>query len=31
VAELGIAAEIEKVTRMEDILRFEILMTPGGD
>jgi len=29
VKELGVNAEIEKVTSIEDILKFEILMTPG--
>jgi small redox-active disulfide protein 2 len=26
---LGIAAEIEKVTEIKEILKFQILMTPG--
>ncbi len=29
VQELGIEAEIEKVTEIKDILEFHILMTPG--
>lgn len=29
VQELGIGAEIEKVTEIQDILKFQILMTPG--
>jgi len=29
VKELGLNAEIEKVTGIEDILRFEILLPPG--
>ena len=29
VAELGVNAEIEKVTGIQDILKFEILMMPG--
>lgn len=29
VQELGIDAEIEKVTHIEDIMKFQILMTPG--
>ena len=29
VAELGLQAEIEKVTGLQDILKFEILMLPG--
>ena len=29
VKELGLNAEIEKVTGIQDILKFEILMTPG--
>jgi small redox-active disulfide protein 2 len=29
VKELGLDAEIEKVTGIQDILQFEILMTPG--
>jgi small redox-active disulfide protein 2 len=29
VRELGLKAEIEKVTGIQDILKFEILMTPG--
>ncbi len=29
VKELGLDAEIEKVTGIQDILKFEILMTPG--
>ncbi len=29
VKELGLNAEIEKVTAIQDILKFEILMTPG--
>jgi len=29
VQELGIQAEIEKVTEIHDIIRFQILMTPG--
>ncbi len=29
VKELGLNAEIEKVTGIEDILKFQILMTPG--
>ena len=29
VRELGLDAEIEKVTGIQDILKFEILMTPG--
>jgi small redox-active disulfide protein 2 len=27
--ELGIEAQIEKVTEIQDILKFQILMTPG--
>jgi small redox-active disulfide protein 2 len=29
VKELGLNAEIEKLTGIQDILKFEILMTPG--
>ncbi len=29
VKELGLDAEVEKVTGIQDILKFEILMTPG--
>lgn len=29
VKELGLNAEIEKVTGIQDILKFQILMTPG--
>lgn len=29
VKELGLNAEIEKVTGIQDILKFKILMTPG--
>jgi small redox-active disulfide protein 2 len=29
VNELGLVAEIEKVTGIQDILKFQILMTPG--
>ncbi len=29
VQELGVDAQIEKVTRIEDIVNFKILMTPG--
>ncbi len=29
VADLGLAAEIEKVTEIKEILKFQILMTPG--
>lgn len=29
VQELGIQAEIEKVTEIQDIISFHILMTPG--
>ncbi len=29
IKELGLDAEIEKVTGIQDILKFEILMTPG--
>jgi small redox-active disulfide protein 2 len=29
VQELGIAVEIEKVTEVQDIIKFQILMTPG--
>ncbi|NLT66403.1 MAG: thioredoxin family protein [Acidobacteria bacterium] len=29
VRELGLNAEIEKVTGIQEILKFEILMTPG--
>ncbi len=29
VKELGLNAEIEKVTGIQEILKFEILMTPG--
>ncbi len=29
VQELGIQAEIEKVTQIRDIMKFQILMTPG--
>jgi small redox-active disulfide protein 2 len=29
VQELGIEAHIEKVTEIQDIIKFQILMTPG--
>jgi small redox-active disulfide protein 2 len=29
VQELGIEVEIEKVTEIQDIIKFQILMTPG--
>ena len=29
VKELGLEAQVEKVTGIEDILKFQILMTPG--
>jgi small redox-active disulfide protein 2 len=29
VKELGLPAEIEKVTEIEEIMKFQILMTPG--
>lgn len=29
VQEQGLRAEIEKVTEIQDILKFQILMTPG--
>jgi small redox-active disulfide protein 2 len=29
VKELGLQAEVEKVTDIQDILKFQILMTPG--
>ena len=29
VQELGLRAEIEKVTEIQDIMKFQILMTPG--
>jgi small redox-active disulfide protein 2 len=29
VKELGLEAEVEKVTDIQDILKFQILMTPG--
>jgi small redox-active disulfide protein 2 len=29
VKELGLTAEVEKVTAIQDILKFQILMTPG--
>jgi small redox-active disulfide protein 2 len=29
VKELGLEAHVEKVTSIEDILKFQILMTPG--
>ncbi len=29
VQELGLDAEIEKVTGIQDIMKFQILMTPG--
>jgi small redox-active disulfide protein 2 len=29
VRELGLPAEIEKVTEIRDIMKFQILMTPG--
>lgn len=29
VQELGLEAQIEKVTEIQDIIKFQILMTPG--
>jgi small redox-active disulfide protein 2 len=29
VKELGLTAEVEKVTAIQDILKFQILLTPG--
>jgi len=29
VQDLGIKAEVEKITEVKDIIRFQILMTPG--
>jgi small redox-active disulfide protein 2 len=29
VQELGIEAEVQKVTEIQDIIKFHILMTPG--
>jgi small redox-active disulfide protein 2 len=29
VKELGLEAQVEKVTNIQDILKFQILMTPG--
>ena len=29
LGDLGIEAEIEKVTEIQDIIKFQILMTPG--
>jgi len=29
VRELGLSTEIEKVTAIQDIMKFQILMTPG--
>jgi small redox-active disulfide protein 2 len=29
VRELGLRTEVEKVTEIKDIMRFQILMTPG--
>jgi small redox-active disulfide protein 2 len=29
LAELGLSAQVEKVTDMQEIMRYDILMTPG--
>ncbi len=29
VQELGVEADVEKVTEIQDIIKFQILMTPG--